>query len=316
MKDAITKQTLETLRYRKERLERKAGQMERLLSGQTKSLLPLLRDGEGHYSEEKTQALVVDLTETLELHQRFSRYSMRKADTPLSDFPPALTEKELRFFRSFLYCLLRFSEDPPPQYFNLKGTFGDLLVLTRGIMEYQEREDFYLDTVFRKIFGPPTWRWMDLLRESVTGVPAEDMASQADIDAVEKRYPEEAAEAKELEELEKDDPTYWQDYLEAYSEPLEDWEIEAEEQERQAVERWLENFPEKEAFCRAYESWLSEYFDMGFTRWLDARIGSMLDVYLYREGGSSFLADETYFAAYALLDQAVKQLRELLDDEA
>ncbi len=323
MRDDLTKQTLETLEYRKEQLQRKAAQVERLLSGREKSALPLLRDGDGHYSEEKTRALVEELVGSLELHQRFRGAVLTRKDKRLADLPPALEEDELRFFRSFLYCLLRFLEDSPPGDYGCEGTFGDLLDMTRDIMIYQEREVFNLDTVFRKGFASDTWWWMDRLREKVTGVSARDAASQEDIDAVEKLYPKEAFEAGELEELQKqlddelrekleEDP----EYQEEFSELKEDWEIEEEEQERQAAEQWLENFPEKEVFCREYESWKRDYFDLNSRNWLDDRIEAMLEVYLYCEGKSSFLTDDTYFAAYALLDRAVKQLQKLLDREA
>lgn len=311
MKDDLTKLTLETLQYRKEQLQRKAGQVERLLSGQDKSLLPLLRDEAGNYSEEKTWALVEELVDSLELHQRFRNTVLAKKDTPLADLPPALEEDERRFFRSFLYCLLRLAEDAPPEYFNTNGTFGDLLEMTQDIMGYQEKVVFTLDTVFRKGFAYQTWMWMDLIRESHTGVKAADLASQEDIDAVDALYPKEAVELEMIQEEPEKDP----EFLEKYSEPLEDWEIEEAEEERQAMEQWLKSFPEKDRFCREYESWRSDYFSMSFRGSLDDWIGAMLDVYFYREGSSSFLTDKTYFSAYALLNRAVKQLQSLLDGE-
>ena len=317
MKDTLTKLTLETLEYRKEQLQRKAGQVERLLSGREKSLLPLLRDEKGNYSEEKCRTLAEELVESLDLYRRFRSYPMAKKDKSLSDLPPALEENERRFFRSFLYCLLRLSEDPPAAL-GCEGTFGDLLDMARDVMVYQEREVFYLDTVFRKNFAGDTWWWMDCIREKVTGVSARDAASQEDIDSVEKLYPKEATGALEEEQFQEElDEEMRQDpaLAEEFSEPLEDWQIEEEKREARKREQWLENFPEKESFCREYESWKKDYFDLSVRYWLDERMEEMLEVYLYREGRSSFLADETYFSAYALLDRAVKQLRTLLDSE-
>lgn len=317
MKDTITKLTLETLEYRKKQLEWKAGQVERLLSGREKSLLPLLRDEKGNYSEEKTRALAEELIEALDLYRRFRRYPMAKKDKPLSDLPPALEENERRFFRSFLYCLLRLAEDPPADL-GCEGTFGDLLDMARDVMFYQEREVFCLDTVFRKNFASDTWRWMDCVREKVTGVSARDAATQEDIDLVEKFYPKEASGALEEEQFQEEldeemrrDPAL----AEEFSEAKEEWEIEEEKQEEQRRIQWLESFPDKEVFCREYESWKKDYFGLSVRYWLDEWMEEMLEVYLYREGRSSFLADDTYFSAYALLDRAVKQLRKLLDGE-
>jgi len=315
MKDDLTKLTLETLEYRKKQLEWKAGQMERLLSGRDKSLLPLMRDEKGNYSEEKCRALAEELTEALDQHLRAQDVPAEQRDQPLSDFPPALAEDVRPFYLSFFYCLLRLAENPPPWRFPFKGTFGNLLAMSRDLGQYREKEKFCLDAAFpHRVWSSEVWYWMDRLREDFTGVPAKDTVSEEELDAARERFPDEVAMA-EMDACmvlqEKEDPKGWG----IDEEDEDEWEKEERERKKQETEKWLREFPDKEVFCREYLNWQKSYFDLYAWSWLEDQVETMLDVYLYQEGSSSFLADDTYFSAYALLDRAVKQLRELLDGE-
>ncbi len=310
--EKLTKQMLETLQYRKERLEHKAGQMERLLSGREKSLLPLLRDKSGRYSEKKTRALVEKLVQALDLYRQGRNAREGEKDRPLSAFPSALEEDERSFWRGFLYCLLRLAEDPPNWNFTCKGTFGDLLEMSGDILQYKEAERFYLDTVYRGVYDSLIWLWLEQACEAFTGEKREGRVTPEEIQAVEARYPNEIADAAKLaaiEEALKEDPRF----EDPDAEPLDAWELEELEEEDARYRAWLDNFPEKENFCREYLSWRRAYFDLRAWEWLEAHMQAMLEVYLCQDGSSSFLCDETYFSAYALLDRAVKQLRELLD---
>lgn len=310
--EKLTKQMLETLRYRKERLEHKAGQVERLLSGREKSLLPLLRDKNGRYSEKKTRALAEKLVQALDLYRQGRNAREGEKDRPLSAFPSALEEDKRGFYRSFLYCLLRLAEDPPNWSFPCKGTFGDLLEMGRDIAAYKEEELFYLDTVYRGVYASEVWLWLDRACEAFTGEKMEDRITQSEIEAVEARYPSEVAEAAEqaaFEETLKDDSRF----EDPDAETLEAWELEELEKEEVQRQAWLDNFPEKESFCREYLSWRRAYFDLRAWNWLEEHMQAMLEVYLCQDGSSSFLCDETYFSAYALLDRAVRELRKLLD---
>lgn len=312
MKGDLTWRELETLRYRKRRLEYKAGQVEKLLSGRKTSLRPLLQTAGGQYSEEKTRALADKLVDSLDLFLRSSRCRGQK-DFPVSKLPPALEEKEAEFFRSYLYCLLRMVECPPPWFLDSRGSFEDLLEMSRDLLEYKEKSVFYLDTVYRQVCASQAWLWMDRAWEVFSGKKMEDTISGEELLEMEKLYPSEIAAAAEeagrMRELDSDP-----EYLELYADPDDTWAREERNKSEEKELAWLESFPEKERFCREYLRWRRDYFDLRIWNRLEEWITAMTDVYLYQEGDSSVLNDETYFFAYALLNRTIKQLEEMLSE--
>lgn len=307
MKKEITTQELENLRYRKKRLRGKLVRLERLLSGGGTGPLPLVRGEDGKWSEEGGRELVQTLLDTLDLSLR-GQGEETEISCPLSQLPPALGPEQREFFESFFYCALRALESPPPGPAwpgPLGGTWAQLVDLARET-GYTDRYTLYFDEQYRGVSG--LFAAMDQMYEALAGEPAVRRASPQDIQIMEERFETEITAQEELPLWD----AFPKEVQMEFSEPSTSFDRGSEERQEAAFADWRKSFPEQEAFCREYLRFRELYFTAEGWRYLGAWTEQAVDLYLYREGTSGFLNDESYFLAYGLLDRAERQLRRAL----
>lgn len=307
MKKEITTQELENLEYRKKRLRGKLARLERLLSGGGAGPLPLVRGEDGKWSEERGRGLVRELLDALDLSLR-GRGEEPEAPCPLSRLPPALEPEQRELFERFFYCALRALEAPlpgPAWAGPLGGTWAQLVDLARET-GYADRYTLYFDEQYRGVSG--LFAVMDQLYEALTGEPAVCRASPRDIQIMEERFEKEIAAQAELPLWD----AFPKEVQMAFSEPSAPFGRGTEERQAAALDHWRKSFPEQETFCREYLRFRELYFTVEGWRCLGGWTERAADLYLYREGTSGFLNDESYFLAYGLLDRAERQLRRAL----
>ena len=88
------------------------------LTGEYESILPYIRDGEGHYSPEKTEEVIEELVGYVRLYHEYEAdCSLREQEemygrewTEAGNVFPGFSEEAETFFRNFFYCALRISE--------------------------------------------------------------------------------------------------------------------------------------------------------------------------------------------------------------
>lgn len=292
----ITPRQMDILRYRKERLHRKAGQLERLLTGREQSLPPLLRTPTGRYSEARTQLLLGRLAQAC---------------------PAAGLDGE--FFRSFLYCALRLAERGPslvpgPGFeWGLEGSFEDLEALAASVDPCGDGCDRWYQEFCGGGELPACFALMDGLFERFCGQPIERALAECL-----PGLPARAAARYQLPPADQE-PEGWEEWEECLPADMTDEEVEELDALNQAAaqeaEQWVRAFPAKEAFCQAYLACRRRYFAVERCRGLARAVEEALDLYLYQTGASRYLEDEDFFAAYGLLERSAKQLRALLEEE-
>lgn len=322
----LTMKQVERLQYRKERLAEKANRLEFLLSGRGVSLLPLVRTKGGRYSEKRAWALVEDLLAALEKYEAYLQCleDEEDEDRPLAEIACHLPEQEQAFYRSFLYCAVRVAESNPFWIWGRRGVFHDILDLAESAAIYREKIELHFDELYWGPSGEPSGQFfdcMDRLYEAFTGTPVTDALPEED-----RREAEERVRARKKKD-EEDWAAFLEDagmteeeyeaanleMLEQFGGIVEQGPVEAQRDERQK-QAWIKAFPNKEALCQQYLMCRELYFQADRSQLAD-NLENMLDFYLYEHGESSYLQDDTFFYAYALLDKVLRQVRDLTKAE-
>ena len=145
---------LALLKFREELFLKELEQYRRNLTGEYESILPYVRDEKGRYSEEKTCAVVGELSENIRIIRAYVGEMTRKKlreegkseeDVMGYEYDGAYSGAQEGFVRDFLYCALRISELDElsdPGGFDISGatqTFHDLLWYSEDHYEKQER---------------------------------------------------------------------------------------------------------------------------------------------------------------------------------
>lgn len=302
----ITSRQLETLLYRRKRMERKARQAAMLISGRGKSLLPLLRTPSGRYSEKQTRALTAQLTDA----------------RPLAGGPDA------GFFESFLYCALRLAERGPglicgPGFeWGTDGIWQDLTELAATVDPWGDRFDRWYQDFYDPASGSGTsfgFVLMDDLYEKFSGRSIRADLEKALPEVAEKSADRYRSAIEELAVIQEEDARLLAEEWDSEYIPA-DVAFDPEEldaldaiQEQKARE-WIAAFPQKELFCQTWLRCRKCYFQTERCRGLYAALEQALDVYLYQAGASYYLDDDAFFAAYGFLDQSTGKLRRLIKE--
>ena len=296
--ERISKKDLEALGYRKKRMTAKARQIDLLLSGRSKSLLPLVRAPRGRYSEVQAQRLVKKLAGALE-HLRVDR----------------------EFFGSFLYCAVRLAERGPSRVWGpgfewiVDGTFQDLLYLAFTVDPWGDRYDRWHQEFGAGEGQSPCFALMDDLYRRFSGEPIRRTLAR-----LLPEIPEKAAARYGPEPEDEEEAVDWEEYQEEewIPEDLTDEELalmeEFDKQDTLEAEEWERSFPAKDSFCQAYLLCRRRCFETEDIRGLAPLVEQALDVFLCQAGVSGYLRDDDFFAAYGLLDRSASRLRALLKE--
>lgn len=283
--------------YRKMRLREKTDQVELLLSGQGESLLPLVRDESGHYSEEKTRALCAQLADPLGLDRG-------KRET----------------LESFLYCAFRLIEGDPFSFClaGNRGSFRNLVELARET-DYWDVSELYYDELTAPNTAHGIFPCLDELCKALSGWDAAESISpearaalpehlQMELrerEALLAEYPDVSDEEyREIEQMRYD----------ALSPEERQWEDEENarfREEEEQKQEWLAGFSDREALLQEYLRFRRLYAQGNLRgTGLGKAAEDAVDLWLYRMKKAYFLEDDRYFYAYGLLDRAVRALRE------
>lgn len=343
----ITVKQMQSLEYRRDRLREKIRKLEFLISGKGESFLPLVRTKSGRYSEKRTWALVEALLDALEKYEKYEKWQedsgdsgWKDGDLPLAKVAYQMPEQNRTFWRSFLYCAVRFAESNPASVWCLgtcrpgglpwwgietAGTFEDILSLAECV-ERIARAELHFAELYHPEYLSGFFGWMDNLYQAFAGKPVTDTISEADRLTVRELFPDETAQAERLQAEQPDEQGINQLLTEAaqaewetMSEEERRWEDEKEReyfQYEQMREDWLRAFPNKESFCRQYLVFRELFFQVDCRRGFCSILEQAIDVYLYERETSGYMDDETFFSAYGLVNKAVGEIRELSEAEA
>ncbi len=304
----LTQSQFQSLEGRKRLLAEKAEKVEFLLSGRSRSVLPELTDGEGLYSEEKTQALINQLLE----HVRFYYRIRRQAD---------LKVKEQACLRSFFYCALRLSASRPAWLPEMKGAFQDLLLCAQR-MYYPNRIRLYYEELYNPVKNDDFFGWMDECYELFTGQPITSRISAVDQQLAQDTYWEEIAGLTEQLEDSFDRNECGDVWEDCDAEGWETWQMEQKEMEEAQIredfwenqrrQEWAGSFSEPQRFCQHYLLLRELYFDAKMQDTLPQTVEQVLDAFLQERSDSYFLDNVVFSSASKLLDDAAEQLDKLL----
>lgn len=281
----LTKEQLESLNYRRERLDAQMARLSRWLSGSGQTLLPLVRTQSGAHSERGTWNLIEALLEALEAAEG-----------------RPLPEAERGLFRSFLYCAIRISEERPWWLTEANGSFHDILRFGESLRPGTQLELYYME-LYHSLELDGFFGCMDELYWLFSGNRIEDTLHEGERRQVRMLHPEEAAL---LEEARKENVA---DQIPADLDGLFADEDDYEQMEREAQRAWVSAFADKEILCREYLRFRTLYFDTAHSRF-PTRLRQMLDAYLAGQGLSLLLNDDVFFQVYTQLDEIARRLRD------
>lgn len=309
---------IERLEFRKERLLEKSRRLESLISGRSVSLMPLIRTKTGKHSEKRTWLFINALTDALEKYEKYRNLE----EEP--DFE--LSPEERTFYKSFLYCAIRIAEEKPWWLLMSEGTFDDILKLAENTL-YHAKHQLHFYELYKRPALDGFFFYMDELYELFTGTAVTLTIDEEELSEVKRLY------ASEIEFLDSEDPAYLEEYEKAFAgmssaeitlreldalspaqmkEGILEAQRDAKEQEEK--QKWAEHFSEKELFCSQYLLCRKLYFETGADHDFPRRIERMTDIYLYEHEISSFLNDELFFSAYAMLRRALRYVDGLMEE--
>lgn len=279
----LTQEQLESLNYRRDRLDAQLARLVQALSGSGHKLLPLVRTQAGSHSEHGTWDLIEALLEALEGAEG-----------------RPLPEEERKLFSSFLYCAIRVAEERPWWLAETSGRFHDILRCAENLRPHSKLELYDME-LYHSLELDGFFGCMDELYWLFSGKHIEDTIHEEDRQQVRMLHPEEAALLEEAQREAVADQTPTE--LEGLFADEDDYE----QMEREEQKAWVSAFADKEALCREYLRFRALYFDTAHSRF-PQRLRQMLDAYFAGQGLSLFLNDDAFFQAYAQLDEIARRL--------
>lgn len=320
----ITVAQMRNVEFRKERLLSKTKRLEYLLSGRSRSLLPEVQTKEGKHSEEKTWQFIGRLIEALEKYEKC--HLCDEDDELIEEVDYEMPKAQKAFYECFLYCAIRVAEENPWWVLMTRGSFDDILKLAEQTQYYDDKYELFFQESYKEGEIEGFFFCMDELYKAFMGKEITSTIGEKDLNEMKKRY------SYELEMMEFADSDYWEAYYEQFGDMSEEEQAEAQwksmspaerkialkraeekEKREQRKKEWIEKFEEKTLFCEKYEQCRELYFQVVVRpRDLTHKIERMMDVYLYEQKDSSFMDDDIFFYTYALLEQAIGQVNELL----
>ena len=295
----LSREKIESLDYRRGRLGAQTERIERLLSGRTASLLPLVRTKSGAHSETKTRDLIEKLLAALEHAEA-----------------RPLPERDREFYRGFLYCAIRAAAERPFWIVETRASFDDILRLGARVWPQDPVELYFTEMYYAPVLDG-FFGCMDELYGALSGQSIVRTLGPAERAAVRERHPEEVEGIEsQWKEMEEARAMAAEDLAELLTEDdleePDEWEL-REERMRQ---EWIDAFAEKETFCEQYLLCRALYFELAPGDTLPDRLRRMLDVYFAERNASGFLDDDAYFTAYALLDETLRRVKALLGESS
>ena len=306
---------IKNLAFRKEKLLEQAKKIESLLSGKYIHYYEFIQDENGNYSEEKVWQMIEELMEAL---RKYDVYFLLEEEIwskeDMEDF--SFAEKEEQFFKSFLYCVLRWGSSGIGVIdgYAGKGNFEDFLEMAASIRtntNFKEEDLLYQEQY--EVTDNPFYTFNQLYVKVMKTSPY-TMAKEESILAMRRKY------ATQIEEMEE----YWEESTEEYFQGEEmsfldeEYDLSHLLQELYEEEKKeIESFINKEIFAEQYLLFRSLYFQMDgyLLNRMQYIIEGMLDIYLYQKNLSKFLDDELFFKTFAMLRKTTSHLQKYLPEE-
>ena len=334
----LNEKTLNTLLYRRKRLEEKLHSLELRFSGMNLSFAPWVQDGAGRFSEERLEALIDRLVEAGNF------YTENLRDSPWRRERTRLTPGREALLRSFLNCALRVSLSAPPMdweepfVYNLGrwGSWQTLLRLSEHLGGASRYDVFYFELYALSLYSSYGYTsplslqesllpYFDMIYNHLSPEPISDTISREEQSYVQMLHQQEIAEMEAEEEAMRQ---ALQIAVESgCPEDLEDPEDSALEDEllveeytkeracqEQLIQKWKAAFPNPEEFCRQYRLFRNCYFQDVDRHNLRDTVEQALTVFLAQEDGSAYLTDDLLFSAMLFLDKTHQQLSRLFPE--
>lgn len=324
------------LKFREKLMAEELEQYRIHLTGEYESILPYIRDGEGHYSPEKTEEVIEELVGYVRLYHEYEAdCSLREQEemygrewTEAGNVFPGFSEEAETFFRNFFYCALRISE--AEELCDVDGedisgatqTFHDLLWFSGD--HYERQAQLYAEEAvaeglrnnydgMKGIYRPASWLVHLFTGKNLSDLYPEDLQKKYIFQLpVEIRNGMERVGCK---------PSEYFDYF------LDGISSSAEQRTEKAAEEVRKRFSEQEKFVESYLSFRSQKYDPAYD---SLYVGGSIDkiammetacrleddvktavlMFLEKRGLSHLEDDDTYFTAAALLRRAGKRVKE------
>ncbi|MBO4375238.1 MAG: hypothetical protein J5829_09050 [Lachnospiraceae bacterium] len=143
------KTAIESLVYRRHRLQAKYEQIEKLVAGSDKGYTYLIRTGKGRYSEPKISRLVNELIECLVEYKSYKKAKM-SPNWWVKTIPVKLNKKERDFFESYFRMLIGlalYNNNCPQGKLSHPGTWNALIERIDAIPAYNECAELCRDMI-------------------------------------------------------------------------------------------------------------------------------------------------------------------------
>jgi hypothetical protein len=322
----ITDEEIKIMHFRSMKLQEQTEKLELMFSGRGKSILPYIQTEKGRYSEKKTWKLIRQLVSCLE---RYIQYVYE-------DRTYKLSQLEIEFYQSFLYCTIRGAAFDYPELRIMANckTMDDIcrMAADPGTTRIKNAVDLFFEELYEPVLDG-FFGYMDPLYELLSGHPITDTIGEKErqqlIQMYEQKINEYKQDFEDYQEAMRNDfrqEGMTDEEVDAYIDEEEDrmakwyWEH-ADEEERAQLTReqedydriqaekkaWASEFQYKEMFCRQYLRYRELYFKVANMNF-EVNIKRMVEIFLYEEGLSHYRDEDDFLEAYTLLSRVMKQV--------
>lgn len=313
LKIKISDDEISQLDFRKRKAEEKIKELEGLFTGRQSSILPWMQDAPGIYSEEKLQAFLQKLLDSLE---RYKQYENKDADYRIK-------HKERDFYEAYLYCTIRgiaSSRWGASAWVTSCRTYEDIINMARDpeTMRIHTPEELYYEEIYEPVTGG-FFGYMDETYELLTGVDITESITKEEKSNVYKLYPKALDIEREREERKSLEDSISE---EEYQEMLENLE-EKDPMEQEIDEfigeidenrkKWVQGFGDITLFCKYYKKYRKIYFEVERYHFV-SDIEHMIDVFLMEQKISCFGSEDDFLKAYTMTDRTWIRLKKLLKE--
>ncbi len=144
----MDKTAIETLIYRRQRLDAKYEQIKDLLSGSDKSFVELISTASGKYSKARINRLVDELVERLKDYRSYRKTFEQPFGSEMK--PVTLSAKEQAFYKAYFRTMIGlalYNNDGPDGKMSPPGTWNALIERLTALPVYNETAEIYRDII-------------------------------------------------------------------------------------------------------------------------------------------------------------------------
>ncbi len=336
---SLVKSDIDSLLYRKFRLEDKYDQIQRLLSGSDQRYVDLIRTSSGKYSQAKVKKLVNDLMECL---VEYKSYSIPKEDISEAFKKIELSKDERSFYEAFFHLvvgLALYNRCGSDTKMFVSGTWNSIIEHIEGFSVYNDRSEMFTDIICNNTIGNLSFSHPDLPVRRARGTFYDIMSAYSELTGSIDGLISEAGKKEAYKEMTKDERSLLRQEeknpgtIQAMHRDEEEilnnmsWDVEFPDDpiikeddfdkdysethkprldNTQKVEEWHRYFSDVDCFRSECSIVIERIVDMIKNHELQDEAKNAVDIYLARNGHNRWLDDEDYFTVYTYLNKALR----------